>query len=104
MQQPEEEQVEALTPTAELARQARIFAMEGANLWEEELRLVIKEKPRWCPHFLYAAAIRLVIRQERLPRKYFHENFTRRRRWKLFRPNGGLPPSLNMLFPPPGSR
>lgn len=96
-----EEAPEALNPTPYLREQARIFALEGANLWEETLRLTIQEKPRWCPLFVYSAAVRLVIRQT-ADRQVFHENWTRRRRFKLFRPTKGTAhaPNLRVVFPP----
>lgn len=97
----ESKNVEPLIPMPALREQARIFAMEGANLWEETLRLTIQEKPRWCPLFVYSAAVRLVIRQEK-DRQVFHENWTRRRRFKLFRPANGAAhaPNLRIVFPP----
>ncbi len=95
----EQESTELLVPSQELLTQARAFAMEGAKLWEDKLKLVIQPKPRWCPQFVYALAVRLVIRQES-DRKVFHENWTRRRRFNLFRPpQGGPPPPLKVLFP-----
>jgi hypothetical protein len=90
---------EPLVPTQALIEQARIFAMEGSKLWEETLRLTIQEKPRWCPVWLYAAAVRLIIRQEK-DRKVFHENWTRRRRFKLFRPPSvAQAPGIKVVFP-----
>ena len=100
MENEETKQTVPLIPTPALAEQARVFALEGARLWEEKLSLVVKACPRWCPHFVYAAAVRLVIKQEK-DRHVFHENWTRRRRFKLFRPVAGktFPPGLNVIFP-----
>lgn len=83
-----EEPIESLIPTQELLTQARTFAMEGTKLWEDKLALVVNPKPKWCPFILYALSVRLVIKQEK-HRHVFHENFTRRRRWRLFRPRPG---------------
>lgn len=96
-----QEQVEPLVPSKELAAQARVFAMEGANLWEEKLRLIVRERPRWCPQLVFNLAVRLVLKQESA-RKVFHENWTRRRRFRLFRPAPGTahPPSNADLFHP----
>lgn len=68
-----------------LVNQARRFVFEGAALWEEQLRLVLRPRPWWCLPFIYALAVRLVLRQEQA-RKVFHQNITRRRRWGMFRP------------------
>ena len=101
-EQEQDEDVQPLAANPVLIEQARKFRFEGVVLWEEQLALVVNHCPRWCPGFVYRAAIRLLVKQEE-HRKVFHENFTRRRRWNLFRPQVGVIP-LPGLIVPPGSR
>lgn len=100
-QEDQQDQQEPLTANPVLIEQARKFRFEGVALWEEQLALVVNPCPKWCPGFVYRAAIRLLVRQEE-HRKVFHENFTRRRRWALFRPAGsrGVIPMPGLILPP----